>query len=65
MHKDGEIEEDVGLGTKAMWMQCRSILGLLFDHRISLKLNGNSMRLLEDQLCFMIQNVEFSRSNVL
>ena len=40
IYKDGEIEEDVNYRIRARWMKWRSVLGILFDCRISIKLNG-------------------------
>ena len=40
IYKDGEIEEDVNYRIRARWMKWRSVLGILFDCRISIKLKG-------------------------
>ena len=40
IYKDGEIEEDMNHRIRAQWMKWRSVLGVLCDRRILIKLKG-------------------------
>ena len=64
IRKYGEIEEDLNHRIKAGWMKWRSVSGTLCDHKIPTKLKGKFIRLLYDQLCFMVLNVGLLRSNI-
>jgi hypothetical protein len=44
LQNDGDINEDVSHGIKVSWLKWCQTSGVLFDHRVSLKLKGKFYR---------------------
>ena len=45
-HKDREIEEEVNHKIRARCLKCRSTSGVLYNHRLPIKLKEKNLRLL-------------------